>query len=102
MLGDVNLAEPNALIGFAGARVAAGTTGDELSEGFQRSEFLFAHGFLDQVVTRAELRDTLATMLRFMTARPHPSTVAVETADSNGERAHGEVGATTDTEAIRG
>ena len=56
-LGDVNLAEPNALIGFAGARVAAGTTGDELPEGFQSAEFLFRHGFLDEVVPRAELRD---------------------------------------------
>ena len=57
-LGDVNLAEPNALIGFAGARVAAGTTGETLPEGFQRAEFLFQHGFVDQVVPRAELRDT--------------------------------------------
>ena len=56
-LGDVNIAEPNALIGFAGARVAAGTTGDELPEGFQRSEFLFKHGFVDLVVPRGELRE---------------------------------------------
>lgn len=69
-LGDVNIAEPNALIGFAGARVAAGTTGDELPEGFQRSEFIFRHGFLDRVVPRAELRDSLALLLRYLTARP--------------------------------
>ena len=56
-LGDVNLAEPKALIGFAGARVAAGTIGEALPEGFQRAEFLFEHGFVDQVVPRAELRD---------------------------------------------
>jgi acetyl-CoA carboxylase beta subunit len=49
-LGDVNLAEPNALIGFAGARVAAGTIAEELPDGFQRAEFLFEHGFVDQVV----------------------------------------------------
>ena len=71
-LGDVNIAEPNALIGFAGARVAAGTTGDELPEGFQRSEFLFAHGFLDRVVTRAELRDEVARLLRYLRPRPLP------------------------------
>ena len=52
-MGDVNLAEPNALIGFAGARVGAGTIGQELPPGFQRSEFLFAHGFVDRVVPRA-------------------------------------------------
>ena len=49
-LGDVNLAEPNALIGFAGARVSAGTIAQELPDGFQRSEFLFDHGFVDRVV----------------------------------------------------
>jgi acetyl-CoA carboxylase carboxyl transferase subunit beta len=68
-LGDVNLAEPNALIGFAGARVAAGTTGDELPDGFQRSEFLFRHGFIDQVVPRAELRPRLIAMLRYLRPR---------------------------------
>ena len=52
-MGDVNLAEPNALIGFAGARVGAGTIGQELPPGFQRSEFLFRHGFVDRVVARA-------------------------------------------------
>ena len=68
-LGDVNIAEPNALIGFAGARVAAGTTGDELPDGFQRSEFLFKHGFVDLVVPRAELRDEVARLLSYMQAR---------------------------------
>jgi acetyl-CoA carboxylase carboxyl transferase subunit beta len=71
-LGDVNIAEPNALIGFAGARVAAGTTGDELPEGFQRAEFLFRHGFLDRVVPRAELRDEVARLLRYLQPRPAP------------------------------
>ena len=52
-LGDVNLAEPGALIGFAGTRVSAGTTGETLPEGFQRAEFLFQHGFVDRVVPRA-------------------------------------------------
>jgi len=66
VLGDVNLAEPNALIGFAGARVSAGTIAQELPPGFQRSEFLFAHGFIDRVVPRTELRAEIAAILRFM------------------------------------
>ncbi len=68
VLGDVNLAEPNALIGFAGARVAAGTIAQELPPGFQRSEFLFEHGFIDRVVHRRELRGEIANLLRFMRA----------------------------------
>jgi acetyl-CoA carboxylase carboxyl transferase subunit beta len=66
VLGDINLAEPNALIGFAGARVAAGTIAQELPPGFQRSEFLFEHGFVDRVVARRALRGELAGLLRFM------------------------------------
>ena len=66
VLGDINLAEPNALIGFAGARVAAGTIAQELPAGFQRSEFLFDHGFIDRVVTRRALRSEIASLLRFM------------------------------------
>jgi acetyl-CoA carboxylase carboxyl transferase subunit beta len=72
VLGDVNLAEPNALIGFAGARVSAGTIASELPPGFQRSEFLFAHGFLDRVIHRSEMRTEIATLLRFLVARPVP------------------------------
>jgi acetyl-CoA carboxylase carboxyl transferase subunit beta len=66
VLGDANLAEPNALIGFAGARVTAGTIAQELPPGFQRSEFLFEHGFVDRVVNRADLRREIAALLRFM------------------------------------
>ena len=69
-LGDVVLAEPKALIGFAGARVASGTTGDELPEGFQRAEFLLSHGFVDQIVTRSEQRATLARLLRTLPVAP--------------------------------
>jgi len=65
-LGDVNLAEPNALIGFAGARVSAGTIAQELPPGFQRAEFLFEHGFVDRVVHRAALRDELVMLLTFL------------------------------------
>jgi len=65
-LGDVNVAEPKSLIGFAGARVAAGTIAEELPEGFQRAEFLFEHGFVDMVVPRAKLRETLISLLRYL------------------------------------
>jgi acetyl-CoA carboxylase carboxyl transferase subunit beta len=69
-MGDVNLAEPNALIGFAGARVGAGTIGQELPPGFQRSEFLFRHGFVDRVVARPDLRRELAQLLRYLAPPP--------------------------------
>jgi acetyl-CoA carboxylase carboxyl transferase subunit beta len=68
-VGDVNIAEPDALIGFAGARVTAGTIAAELPPGFQRSEFLFSHGFVDRVVARSELHDELASVLRLLPAR---------------------------------
>jgi acetyl-CoA carboxylase carboxyl transferase subunit beta len=70
VLGDVNLAEPDALIGFAGARVAASTTGEALPPGFQRAEFLFQHGFVDEVVPRAELRARIIQLLGYLRARP--------------------------------
>ena len=65
MLGDLNLAEPGAVIGFAGARVIEQTIRQKLPKGFQRSEFLLEHGMLDAVVDRRELRDFLAQALRF-------------------------------------
>ncbi|MGH2416746.1 MAG: acetyl-CoA carboxylase carboxyltransferase subunit beta, partial [Candidatus Limnocylindria bacterium] len=63
-LGDVIVAEPRALIGFAGARVASGTVGEDLPEGFQSAEFLLEHGFVDLIVQRSELRATLSRILR--------------------------------------
>jgi acetyl-CoA carboxylase carboxyl transferase subunit beta len=72
MLGDVNLAEPGALIGFAGARVIEQTIKQELPEGFQRSEFLLAHGMLDAIVDRRELKATTARLLRHMLGLPAP------------------------------
>ncbi|MDZ7779396.1 MAG: acetyl-CoA carboxylase, carboxyltransferase subunit beta [Gemmatimonadota bacterium] len=66
MLGDVNLAEPGALIGFAGPRVIEETIRQELPEGFQRAEFLKEHGMVDRVVDRRELRGEIATLLRHM------------------------------------
>jgi len=68
MLGDLNIAEPGALIGFAGPRVIEQTIRQSLPEGFQRSEFLLEHGFLDLVVPRAELKATLARCLHLLTA----------------------------------
>ena len=64
MLGDIILAEPKALIGFAGPRVIEQTIGQKLPEGFQRSEFLLEHGFVDKIVERHELKDTLVRILR--------------------------------------
>jgi acetyl-CoA carboxylase carboxyl transferase subunit beta len=69
MLGDVNLAEPRALIGFAGPRVIEQTIRQKLPKGFQRSEFLVEHGMVDMVVDRREMRDTIIRMLDFMMNR---------------------------------
>ena len=67
MLGDLNIAEPGALIGFAGPRVIEQTTRQKLPEGFQRSEFLLQHGFLDAIVERKDLKAYLAETLKWMT-----------------------------------
>ena len=66
MLGDVQIAEPNALIGFAGARVIEQTIGEKLPEGFQRAEYLLDHGILDRVTHRGQLRDELVTIIRML------------------------------------
>jgi acetyl-CoA carboxylase carboxyl transferase subunit beta len=68
MLGDVHLAEPRALVGFAGPRVIEETIKQRLPEGFQRSEFLLEHGMVDRIVDRRELKDTVALLLRHMWA----------------------------------
>jgi acetyl-CoA carboxylase carboxyl transferase subunit beta len=68
MLGDVNIAEPGALIGFAGPRVIQETIKQDLPDGFQRSDFLREHGMVDLVVDRRELKDAIALQLRFMHA----------------------------------
>ena len=70
MLGDVNISEPGALIGFAGPRVIEQTIKQELPEGFQTAEFLLEHGMLDLIVDRRELKDTIAKLLRHMTGQP--------------------------------
>ena len=66
MLGDINIAEPNALIGFAGPRVVRETIGRDLPDGFQTSEFVLEHGFLDYIVDRTELKKTLSLSLKLL------------------------------------
>jgi len=66
MLGDINVAEPNALIGFAGPRVIEQTVGEKLPEGFQRSEFLQEHGAIDMIVDRREMRDKISKLLSML------------------------------------
>jgi acetyl-CoA carboxylase carboxyl transferase subunit beta len=70
MLGDVQIAEPGALIGFAGARVIEQTIREKLPEGFQRAEYLRDHGMVDMVVHRHEMRPTLARLCRLLTKSP--------------------------------
>ncbi|RKY51271.1 MAG: acetyl-CoA carboxylase carboxyl transferase subunit alpha, partial [Candidatus Neomarinimicrobiota bacterium] len=65
MLGDINIAEPGALIGFAGPRVIKQTIGQDLPEGFQRAKFQLEHGFVDMVVNRQEMKETLVKILTF-------------------------------------
>ena len=80
MLGDVHIAEPGALIGFAGPRVIEQTIRQELPEGFQRSEFLLEHGMVDVIVDRRELKATIARLTRHMQGLPAP-----EEESGNGE-----------------
>src|SRR5690606_24453853 len=70
MLGDVQIAEPNAQIGFAGARVIEQTIREKLPEGFQRAEYLLDHGMLDRVVARKAMKDELVTLVRMLTGQP--------------------------------
>ena len=70
MLGDVNIAEPKALIGFAGPRVIEQTVRETLPEGFQRSEFLLEHGVIDMIVDRREMRDSITSLLGILTRLP--------------------------------
>jgi len=78
MLGDVNIAEPNALIGFAGPRVIEQTVGETLPDGFQRSEFLLTHGALDMIVDRRQMRDQIASLLAKLLKLPEPPVTETE------------------------
>jgi acetyl-CoA carboxylase carboxyl transferase subunit beta len=73
MLGDVNVGEPNALIGFAGPRVIEQTVHETLPEGFQRSEFLLEHGAIDMIIDRRKMRDKIANLLAMMTQQARPA-----------------------------
>ena len=81
MLGDIQIAEPGALIGFAGARVIEQTVRETLPDGFQRAEYLLEHGILDMVVRRTELRETLGRVLALLHPAP-PAAVAAEPASA--------------------
>ena len=70
MLGDINVGEPKALIGFAGPRVIEQTVRETLPEGFQRSEFLLEHGAIDMIIDRRDMRDKLANLLSMMQNKP--------------------------------
>ena len=76
MLGDVNIAEPNALIGFAGPRVIEQTVREHLPEGFQRSEFLLDHGAIDMILDRRKMRQEIGDLLAKFESRPSPVTAA--------------------------
>jgi acetyl-CoA carboxylase carboxyl transferase subunit beta len=73
LLGDVNIAEPNALIGFAGPRVIEQTIRQKLPEGFQKSEFLLAHGMIDRIVSRLEMKHEIATLLGHLMPSRRPA-----------------------------
>ncbi|HDZ9535425.1 TPA: acetyl-CoA carboxylase carboxyltransferase subunit beta [Vibrio cholerae] len=80
MLGDINIGEPKALIGFAGRRVIEQTVREELPEGFQRSEFLLEHGAIDMIVDRRDMRQRVASLLAKMTGQASPLVVSVNDA----------------------
>jgi len=85
MLGDLNVAEPNALIGFAGPRVIEQTVREKLPEGFQRSEFLVEHGAIDMIIDRREMRETIANVLSMLTAGISIENKTDTNADENSE-----------------
>ncbi len=83
MLGDIHIAEPGALIGFAGPRVIEQTIREKLPEGFQRAEYLMQHGMVDMVVSRLEMKATVARILRILLKNPVPETKRGEAAESS-------------------
>ena len=84
MLGDVHIAEPGALIGFAGPRVIEQTIREKLPEGFQRAEYLMEHGMVDMVVSRLELKATIARLLKILLKTPVPTMLEPEPAAGDG------------------
>ena len=90
-LGDVNIAEPQALVGFAGARVIETTIRQKLPEGFQRSEFLLEHGMIDRITSRLEMKRELAVLIRHLSPSA-PSHASVPPPSAAGAEGHGTVG----------
>ncbi len=86
MLGDVIVAEPAALVGFAGPRVIKETIGQDLPAGFQTSEYLMEHGMVDQIIPRSDLKSSLARLLRQMLRLPSSSTVEATNNNTGGDR----------------
>jgi acetyl-CoA carboxylase carboxyl transferase subunit beta len=84
MLGDIQIAEPSAQIGFTGARVIAQTIREKLPEGFQRAEYLLEHGMLDMVVHRKEMRATLSRVLHLLLKQPRPRNKVLPMPKRNG------------------
>jgi acetyl-CoA carboxylase carboxyl transferase subunit beta len=99
MLGDVNIAEPDALIGFAGPRVIEQTVRETLPDGFQRSEFLLDHGVLDLIVDRRQLRDRIGRMLAMFTGQDSPDVTDPSIAESPEPGIERPVVATVDAES---
>ncbi len=89
MLGDIIMAEPGALIGFAGQRVIKQTVGVDLPEGFQRSEFLLEHGLIDMIVSRGEMKRTIGDLLRYM-SKETPTKTSNTSADEETTEAQSE------------
>ncbi|MEE9422223.1 MAG: acetyl-CoA carboxylase, carboxyltransferase subunit beta [Gammaproteobacteria bacterium] len=81
MLGDINIAEPRALIGFAGPRVIEQTVRETLPEGFQRSEFLLDHGAIDMIIDRREMRERIASLLRMLQRHPEEFSDSIPVAE---------------------
>lgn len=88
MLGDVNIAEPGALIGFAGPRVIEQTVREKLPEGFQRSEFLLEKGAVDMILDRRQMRDTVSSLMGLLTTGRQPRPVSGEVVDENPDQEH--------------
>jgi acetyl-CoA carboxylase carboxyl transferase subunit beta len=84
LLGDVNLAEPQALIGFAGPRVIESTIRQKLPEGFQRSEFLLSHGMIDRIVSRLQMKREISTLLGHLAGRSDDRANGVSAGDAHG------------------
>jgi acetyl-CoA carboxylase carboxyl transferase subunit beta len=99
MLGDIHIAEPGALIGFAGPRVIEQTIREKLPEGFQRSEYLKEHGMVDMVVSRIDMKDTISNILHLLMHQPKPEVVEPHVLEEEGAQAEVKEAPAEDTPA---